>query len=348
MTDQAQPSSQTRPKVLFVDDDEQVLHSFEKLLRNRYDVVTATDARQGLVLLLKEGPFQVVVSDLKMPLMDGVSFFVRVKELSPDTVRILLTGYGDFENAVESVNRGYVFRFLSKPCPPDLMAQTIADGVQQYELIMAGHEQHSFQKLKKLMEGIVEGFSAMVEARDPYTSGHQRRVAELAVLIAKRMGFTKARLEALRIAGMIHDVGKVYIPLDFLNKPGRLKEQEMSVIHLHPEVGADIFKSLEYEWPISDIIRQHHERLDGSGYPDGLSGDDILIEARILAVADVVDAMSSRRPYRDSLGLAAARDELATHAGTKYDAEVVNHMLTLLAEEPELIPQDPAQPGNGA
>ena len=335
-----------KPKVLFVDDDEQVLHSFEKLLRGKFDVVTATEARQGLVLLLKEGPFQVVVSDLKMPLMDGVSFFVRVKELSPDTVRILLTGYGDFENAVESVNRGYVFRFLSKPCPPDLMEQTIADAVQQYELIMAGHEQHSFQKLKKLMEGIVEGFSAMIEARDPYTSGHQRRVAELAVLIGKRMGLGKSRLETLRIAGMIHDVGKVYIPLDFLNKPGRLKEQEMSVIHLHPEVGADIFKSMDCDWPISTIIRQHHERLDGSGYPEGLSGDAILLEARILGVADVVDAMTSRRPYRDSLGLDAARKELAAHSGTRYDTDVVNHMLGLLAEQPETIPLDPQCNGN--
>lgn len=180
------------------------------------------------------------------------------------------------------------------------------------------------------MDGVVEGFSTLVETRDPYTGGHRRRVAELAVAVGKRMGFNQERLEALHIAGMLHDIGKVYVPSDFLNKPGFLNVQEMSIIRLHPEIGADILKSVEYEYPLSEFILQHHERLDGSGYPAGLKGDEIHLEARILAVADVVDAMSSRRPYRESLGMEVAEKELLDHVGTYYDKEVVRHCLEAL------------------
>ncbi len=336
-----------KPKILYVDDEKNVLSSFRKLFRDDYRIVTAEDPKEGLVALLQKGPFEVVVSDLIMPLMNGVSFFTRVKELSPETVRILVTGYADFDNAVLAVNQGHVFRFLSKPCPPDVLKKAIDDAVEQHEMILARQELHSLKKVQALMNGIVEGFSAIVEARDPYTSGHQRRVAEIAVRIGKRMGYDPDRLDALRIAGMIHDVGKVYIPLDFLNKPGLLKQEEMSIIHLHPEVGADIFKNLEYDWPISEFIHQHHERLDGSGYPAGLPGDEILPEARILAVADVIDAMNSRRPYRDSLGLTAAKEELVAHSGTKYDPEVVDQALAVLRDNPPPMPEEPAtRPGD--
>ncbi len=319
-------------RVLFVDDDSRALDAYRRTLQSEFEVVTETHPDKALEVVKNDGPFSVVVSDLKMPVMDGIAFLSKVKDIAPDSVRILLTGYADFDNAVDAVNRGYIFRFLSKPCPPDLLQKTLWDASMQHELILAGHERHSLKRLKKLMNGIVEGLSTLVESRDPYTGGHQRRVAKLAVDIAEHLGFDSERMEALHIAGMLHDIGKVYVPSDFLNKPGRLNDQEFSVIRLHPEVGADILKSVEYDWPISEFIRQHHERLDGSGYPDGLKGEAIHLEARILAVADVVDAMSSRRPYRDSLGMEAAVTELKNNSGILYDKAVVGHCLSLIEQ----------------
>lgn len=324
-------------KILFVDDDEKILSSLKRNVRGAFEAATANDPLQALELVRSQGPFAVIVSDLKMPGMNGIEFLSEVKEVSPDTVRILLTGYADFENAVNAVNQGYIFRFLSKPCPPDMLNKAVQDGIEQYRLIQSRHEMHSLQKYRRLMEDIVEGLSSLVEARDPYTGGHQRRVALLAKAIAEAMGLPSDRVEALYITGMLHDIGKVYVPSDFLNKPGILSEQEFSIIKAHPEVGAEIFQNIDFDWPINDFIRQHHERMDGSGYPDGLRGEGIHLEARILAVADVVDAMVSRRPYREGLGLGSALDEIRENAGTLYDPGVVECFLELVENQKDTI-----------
>lgn len=188
---------------------------------------------------------------------------------------------------------------------------------------------HSVENLRRTLRQTVSALATASEKRDPYTAGHQARVAELAHAMAVRVGLPGERLEGLRVAGMLHDIGKIHIPAEILAKPTRLSDLEMGIMRTHSQVGYDILKEIEFPWPVAQIVLQHHERLDGSGYPHGLSGDDILPEARILAVADVVEAMSSHRPYRASLGLGPALAEIAAGRGTRYDRTMVDVCVSL-------------------
>jgi putative nucleotidyltransferase with HDIG domain len=183
------------------------------------------------------------------------------------------------------------------------------------------------------LEGVVEAMAYTIETRDPYTAGHQRRVTNLAVKIAKQMELDKDKIEGIRMAGTLHDIGKINIPAEILSKPGKISGVEYNIIKTHPKVGADILKTIEFPWPISNIVRQHHERMDGSGYPDALTGKEILIEARVLAVADVIEAMASHRPYREALTLKEALDEIKNNKGTLYDKKVSEAALKVCTEE---------------
>jgi HD-GYP domain-containing protein (c-di-GMP phosphodiesterase class II) len=189
------------------------------------------------------------------------------------------------------------------------------------------------EQLRRTLEGAVVAMSNVVEARDPYTAGHERRVAELAMAIGGELGMAGEELDALRLAGTIHDVGKIAVPAEILSKPGRLSIVEFELIKQHPESGHDILSAIDFGRPVAEMVLQHHERLDGSGYPRALTAADIPPEARILAVADVVEAMSSHRPYRPALGMDAALAEVREHAGVKYDSEVVAACVRLVEEQ---------------
>jgi PAS domain S-box-containing protein/putative nucleotidyltransferase with HDIG domain len=185
------------------------------------------------------------------------------------------------------------------------------------------------ERYRNGLEGTIQAMSTIVETRDPYTAGHQRRVAHLACAIAREMGFAEEQISGIRMAGIIHDIGKIRIPAEILTYPDILSEAEFKIIKLHPVVGYDILKTIDFPWPVARIVQQHHERLNGSGYPFGLSGDDIIEEAKILAVADVVEAMASHRPYRPSLGISKALEEISKNRGILYDADAVDACLTL-------------------
>lgn len=193
--------------------------------------------------------------------------------------------------------------------------------------------QRSLEKLRRSMEGAIEAMALTVEIRDPYTAGHQRRVSQLACAIAEEMGLSEGQIDGIRLASAIHDIGKIYIPAEILSKPGCITETELSMIRTHPQVGYDILKTIEFPWPIAQIVLQHHKRLDGSGYPADLPDGDILLEARILSVADVVEAMSSHRPYRPALGIDLALEEVSTKRGLLYDETVVAVCLKLFNEK---------------
>ncbi len=195
-------------------------------------------------------------------------------------------------------------------------------------------QKHS--EMEKAMDGIIHAVSLVVESRDPYTAGHQRRVAELARAIAREMGLSEWQTMGIYVAGLLHDVGKVAVPSEILSKPGKITNTEFDIIKNHCRVGCEILQRIDFPWPVTKAVLQHHERLDGSGYPEGLSGDQIIIEAKILGVADVVEAMSSHRPYRPALGLNSALQEISRASGILYDIEVVDACLTLLKKnEPE-------------
>ncbi|MBN2098446.1 MAG: PAS domain S-box protein [Dehalococcoidia bacterium] len=188
---------------------------------------------------------------------------------------------------------------------------------------------HSLEVLERTMEDTIQAIASTVETKDLYTAGHQRRVTQLACSIAREMGLSRERMRVIRTAGLLHDLGKISLPTDILTKPGNLTEIEMAVIRTHPQVAYDVLKNIESFGQIADVVLQHHERMDGSGYPSGLHGEEILLEARILAVSDVVEAMFSHRPYRPALGLQKAREEIARNSGTLYDPEVVGACLTV-------------------
>lgn len=184
--------------------------------------------------------------------------------------------------------------------------------------------EQNLEGLLKLFNGTVEAIAALYEKRDPYTAGHQRRVAQLACAIARKMGLPDEQIYGIRIIGVVHDIGKIAVPGDILTKPGRLSNEELDIIKTHPQVAYDVLKNLEFPWPVAETILQHHERLDGSGYPNGISGEDIILEARILCVADVVESMVSHRPYRQALGMEEAIQEIVRNKGVLYDPAVAD------------------------
>lgn len=198
--------------------------------------------------------------------------------------------------------------------------------LKQAQQTLQDHE----RVLEKALEGTIHTVTMAVELRDPYTAGHQRRVSDLACDIAEKMGLDENRIHGVRLGALIHDIGKIGIPAEILSKPSKLTPIEMQLVREHASMGYQILKDIQFPWPIAEIAHQHHERIDGSGYPNRLRGDEILLEARIVAVADVVESIASHRPYRPTLGLQAAIDEIKSHRGTRYDANAVDACLEIL------------------
>jgi putative nucleotidyltransferase with HDIG domain len=187
------------------------------------------------------------------------------------------------------------------------------------------------EALRRSRDDLLLTMSRLLKVKDPYTVDHQRKVERISTAIAERLKLPNEKIEALRIAAIVHDIGKLSIPADILNKPGRLNEIEWALIKNHPDEGFKILKEIHFGLPVAEIVRQHHERIDGSGYPRGLKDGEIMLEARILAVADVVEAVSSHRPYRPALGLEIALEEIKSGVGTKYDEEAVKGCLELFS-----------------
>jgi len=200
-------------------------------------------------------------------------------------------------------------------------------------LIDITENKKSEERLKKTMDAAIGTMSKIVEAKDPYTSGHQHRVCQLAVRIAQEMKLPQNKIEGVRIASLIHDIGKIGLPTEILSRPTKLTDIEFTLIKGHSQIGYDILKSIDFSYPVAQIVLQHHERLDGSGYPNNLRGDEIMLEAKIIGVADVVEAMSSFRPYRPALGTEKALEEITQNKGILYDPEVVDICLSLFKEK---------------
>ncbi|PKM84002.1 MAG: two-component system response regulator [Firmicutes bacterium HGW-Firmicutes-13] len=340
-------------KILFVDDEQNVLDAYKRQFHSKYKIITAESGADGISALKEQGPFAVIVSDFRMPGMDGIQFLSKAREISPDTVRIMLTGYADMNAAIDAINKGNIFRFLTKPCPSQELNETIILGIKHYNLLKAEQElqermlkqiiheefirKSAEEELKKtaadfknIMKGTIQAMAFAVEKRDPHTAGHQHRVAHLAGTIAVEMGLSEEEIEAISLAAAIHDIGKLYVPAEILNKPGKLDDMEFAMIKNHPQVGYDILNRIKFPWPIVQIVIQHHERLNGTGYPAGISGKDIILGARIIAVADVIEAVCFHRSYRPALGIDTALEEISKNRGVLYDEEVVDICLKFI------------------
>lgn len=322
--------------ILVVDDDESVRNMLKSGLQLSGFQCFAAESPGAALRILQTHPVDVVVTDIRMPEMSGLELGLIVKNDYEADV-IVMTGYvGDF-NYEDIVQQG-ASDFIQKPLRlAEFIARlkrVLSERKSKQERLKALSDlKLNLDKLQHAMEGFVQAISVAVEMRDPYTAGHQQRVAELAYTVARELGVAEDDAYGLRMASVIHDLGKITVPAGILAKPGRLSGLEYELIKNHVRAGYDILKQIEFPWPLADIILQHHERLDGSGYPQGLKGSEIMLPARILAVADVFETIASHRPYRPSLGLQRALDELQGNSGNLYDAEVVAVLVRLVGED---------------
>lgn len=334
-------SSVQKDIILVVDDDESICNLLQIGVQMAgFHCFIAQNPKLALGIL-DQYAVDVVVADIQMPEMSGIELAHIIKSQYLADV-IVMTGFVEDFNYEDIVQHG-ASDFIQKPI-------RIAEFVARLKRVLSerkarsdletalGDVKLSRDKFRRAMEGIVQAISVTVEMRDPYTAGHQQRVAELACAIAQSMGLNEDDIYGLRMASVIHDLGKITVPAEILSKPGRLSELEYELIKNHVQAGYDILEPIEFPWPLADIIIQHHERMDGSGYPGRLRADEIMLQARILAVSDVFETIASHRPYRPSLGLQHAIDELSENRGKLYDSDVVDACLALIEENRFVFP----------
>lgn len=323
------------PLVLVVDDDDDIREILSYGITASGCRCLTADSGEAALALLKVQPVEVVISDVQMLGMDGLELCRKVKARYEADVIIITGLVNNF--AYEEIIADGASDFIEKPIRlAEIVARlrrVLNERRTRGQLKAAAMELESnVVRFRQAMEGFVQAISLAVEMRDPYTAGHQNRVADLACAIGRRLGLSEDRLYGLQMASVIHDLGKITIPGEILCKPGRLSGPEYAMIKTHVQSGYDILKKIDFPWPLADIVLQHHERIDGSGYPNGLSGDTILLEARILAVSDVFETIGSHRPYRPSLGIKKAMGEISDNRGRLYDTDVVDTCLALVKE----------------
>jgi putative two-component system response regulator len=328
-------------KILAVDDTPAALKLLTELLQAEgYEVRSAINGELALHSAISNPP-ELILLDVRMPVMDGFEVCRRLKAQpeTRDVPIIFVSALSETNDKVNGFELGAV-DFVTKPYQREELLMRVQTHLEITRLRnrLESLVDERTNELRSSMLAFVTAIASTVEMRDPYTAGHQRRTAHLASAIAKELQLPDYLIEGLNLASVVHDIGKIKIPAEILCKPGRLDELEFGLIKRHPETGYEILKSIDFPWPIANIVLQHHERLDNSGYPHGLTGDEILFEAKILSVADVVEAMSSHRPYRAGLGVEAALNEITLHKGVLYDASVVDACLILFKEKGYNLP----------
>ena len=321
--------------ILVVDDEKDIRDILQRtIIAAGYDCSIAENVEDALKVL-EEKNVDVAITDIVMPGLDGIELTGIVKK-KYDADVIVMTGFVEDYKYEEIVDKG-ASDLIQKPINNKEVLVRLKRVVKE-RAVLAERDQaeeelrKSYKKLRNVLEKTVGALTSALEKRDPYTAGHQQRVSKLACAIAKKMSLSDERIEGIRIAGLLHDIGKISVPTDVLNKPGKLSKHEFGLIKDHSEVGYDIMKDIEFSQPIAQIILQHHERMNGSGYPQGISGKNIILEARVLAVADIVESMVSHRPYRPALGIDMAFENISQNSGALYDSEVVDMCMKLFNE----------------
>jgi len=313
---------------LIVDDSEDdALLLLRELKRGGYEVnserVATGKAMRSALAGLK---WDIVLCDYSMPCFDTFAALALLKETGADAPFIMISGAVDDEKAVEIMKAG-AHDFVRKD---KLFRLNPAVGRALRDAEARRERETAQARLDRSFVDLAQTVSRAMASRDPYTAGHEKRVAELARFVGAEMGLDENRLQGLYIGGLLHDIGKISIPEGILAKPGDLSDEEWMLIRTHAKRGGEILKDCNLPWPVADMAAHHHERLDGSGYPHGLSGDRLSLEIRILGVCDVVEAMISYRPYRPARSRAEVLEELAKGRGTKYDAGVVDIVVRIL------------------
>jgi putative nucleotidyltransferase with HDIG domain len=361
--------------VLFVDDEVNILKALQRLLRSEdMNILCASRASEALELL-DQHPAQVVVTDQRMPEMSGVDLLSQVRERHPDIVRMLLTGYTEMTVAVDAINRGEIYRLITKPWNDDELRATIRQAFDHADLKdeirrlnqVTREQNFKLQDMNRNLEGkvrdrtkqlaekhqqlrtayvqTIKALATAVDAKDTYTRGHSERVGVYASKIARELNAPRDLIERVYISGLLHDVGKIGVRDAVITKPDRLTEEEYEEIKTHPEVGFRILQPVDFLKEVAPCVRHHHEWYDGSsrGYPDRLAGDRIPLPSRIILVADTVDAMTSDRPYRKGLSMETVVSEIHKFSGTQFDPTCADAFLRLIEREGEaFISAEPA------
>jgi len=334
--------------VLVVDDDPIILDMIKVFLTsNGYHYYTASNSKEALKIVDNES-IDIAIIDICLGEESGIDLIKTLREYHPKLPCIVITGFEDETTAHLALDVG-AYGYLAKPfsllellvnIEGTLRRQKLEELRDNYQDQLEKRVSESTKSLRisldlhrQITEGVIQAMAEVVEVRDPYTAGHQQRTASLALAISQVLGLSKETTEAVYLSALLHDIGKISIPAEILTKPGRLDSVEFELVKRHPQVGFKILQKIPFTLPICEIVYQHHERLDGSGYPRGLKGDDIRIEARILAVADVVEAMMSHRPYRPALGQETAIKEISSNKGKLYDPHVVSTCIELFTSQ---------------
>lgn len=330
-----------KEKILIIDDEMAPRESIRMVLKDRYAVSTAAGALEGLQYISQE-PVDLVVMDIKMPKMDGITALQEIKKSYPDTEVVLLTAYASLETARDAIRFG-AFDYLLKPFDRNDILQVVEKGLarrrsntvlkQERDILMDRasylEKQVSEARSNIMMcyEGTVKALILTIDAKDSYTHSHSNRVAILSTSIAASLGVPQQTIKEIKYAASIHDIGKIGIDENILKKNGRLTDDEYTEMRKHPAIGVRIVQSVPFLEDAIPVILYHHERYDGKGYPEGIKGEKIPMSARIVNVADAIDAMMSARPYRGALVMSSVMSELRDNAGTQFDPEIVDIIL---------------------
>jgi putative two-component system response regulator len=326
-------ASASKPRILFVDDEPAMLESLCRSVRREFAADVAIDADHGLDCLRHGGPYCIVVSDMRMPGMDGVEFLATVRTISAESVRVMLTGCDEMEVAVRAVNDGRIFKILSKPVATEELLTCLRACLAHYweEREQKQAMASTIHALEQLDIATLTAFARAIDANSPWTAGHSERVTGMALRIAHAMGLPAKDLQIVHRGGLLHDIGKIGTPPAILDKPGKLEAWENQIMQNHVKVGIRILEPIDCFHDLLGVVAQHHERLDGSGYPAGLAGDQISVHARIVAVADAYDALTSDRPYRKGVPQEKAIEILKENSGTQFDPKVVEALVDVAA-----------------
>ncbi|MBI4334805.1 MAG: response regulator [Chloroflexi bacterium] len=335
--------TRTQASILIVDDEEAISWLLrQKLSHEGYYCLDAGDGDQALDKL-KENRVSLVILDIKMPGKSGMELLPEIRSLYPDTAVIMATANNDINIAIQCLKQG-ASDYVTKPFNLDAVAMGVSRAleIRRLQLENRDYQQHLEQRVEEQSRRIRASFfnaiaalAYALEAKDKYTSGHSQRVSELSVGIARALGLASAETEKIGLAGLIHDIGKIGVREEILNKPGKLTEAEFQQVKGHSEIGERILVPVTEDGTILSIVRHHHERYDGAGYPDRLAGEQIPLGARILAVADTFDAMMSERPYRRALDAPAAYREIQDNSGTQLDPVVAETFMRLRKAVPQ-------------
>lgn len=314
--------------VLIVDDEENNLQLLRRTFRGKYNILTAHNGLEALDVVKEHGnEISLIVSDQKMPQMEGTEFLKKVRETNPQIVKILLTGHVDTDIIVSAINDCELFQYILKPFEPEELKIAVENGIEKYS--MASNNKMFYNELRELLYKTIRAISNALDTKDAYTNGHSLRVTLYSMILARELNLDEAYMEDIEIAGLLHDIGKIAMPRNILCKNGRLTDDEFLVMKSHPVRGEKIVFNIKKLQTISEWVKTHHEKWDGTGYPDGLKGEEIPLPGRIIALADTYDAMTSTRPYRTALSHETAISEINRCAGTQFDPKLAKLFVSL-------------------